>query len=117
MTELTVEQIGNEPIIHARATGPVNVEILLEVYRRTDELRKTMPKNIYRITDLTHIESSFADMMEMIRQAAKRSGSSSTDPTVTLVFVGTNHWVKLFRDALRQGAFGGKETPVFESFD
>lgn len=117
MTNLIVEQIGNEPIIRAKATGYVDVELLLEVYRRSDALRKNMPKHIYRITDVLEMETSFTDMAQMMREAAKRQGSSSTDPTVTVVFVGTSHWVKLFTDAMRQGAFGGKVIPVFDNYD
>jgi hypothetical protein len=117
MMNLTIEQIGNEPIIYAKADGYIDVETLLEVYRRSDELRKNMPKYIYRITELTHVESSFSEMMQVIREAAKQNGSSSSDPTVTVVFIGTSHWVKLFTDAMRQGAFGGREIPVFENFE
>jgi hypothetical protein len=117
MANVRVEQVGNEPIIHAKITGFVDIEVLLEVYRRTAELRVYMPKYIYRITEVTDVESSFSEMMEVIREAAKRGGSSSTDPTVTVVFVGTIHWVKLFTDALRQGAFGGKVIPIFEKYE
>ena len=117
MANIQVQQIGNEPIIHAKITGFVDIDVLLEVYQRTAELRQNMPKNIYRITEVTDVESSFSEMMEVIREAAKRGGSSSTDPTVTVVFIGTSHWVKLFTDALRQGAFGGRQIPVFEDFD
>jgi hypothetical protein len=117
MANVTVEQVGDAPIIHAKITGFVDIEVLLEVYRRTAELRVNMPKYIYRITEVTDVESSFSEMMEVIREAAKRGGSSSTDPTVNVVFVGTSHWVKLFTDALRQGAFGGKIIPVFETYE
>jgi hypothetical protein len=117
MATTQVQQIGNEPIVHAKITGFVDIDVLLEVYRRTAELRANMPKYIYRITEVTDVESSFTEMMELIREAAKRGGSSSTDPTVTVVFIGTSHWVKLFTDAMRQGAFGGKQIPVFEDFE
>jgi hypothetical protein len=117
MAAITVQRIGDEPIIHAKITGYVDLDVLLEVYARTAELRKDMPRYIYRITEVSDVQSSFSEMMEVIKQAAMRGGSSSTDPTVTVVFIGTSHWVKLFTDALRQGAFGGKQIPVFESYD
>jgi hypothetical protein len=117
MASVIVQRIGDEPIIHAKITGYVDLDVLLEVYRRTAELRQDMPKYIYRITEVTDVESSFSEMMEVIKQAAMRGGSSSTDPTVTVVFIGTSHWVKLFTDALRQGAFGGRQIPVFETYD
>lgn len=117
MANVHVEQVGDEPIIHANLTGFVTVEDMVEVFQRTAELRVNMPKNIYRITEVTDVESSFTDMMGLIKEATKRGGSSSTDPTITVVFVGTSHWVKLFTDALRQGAFGGKIIPVFEKYE
>lgn len=117
MDNLTVSRLEGEPIIVAKAWGQGTVDTIVEVFRRTEELRKDMPKTIYRITDVTELQTSFTDIMQMMREAAKRSGSSSTDPTIILVFVGTGPWVKLFTDALRQGAFGGKEIPVFDNFD
>jgi hypothetical protein len=117
MGNVIVTRVANEPIVHAKATGLITIESLLEVYERTSELRVDMPKNIYRITEFTDVQTTFSDMMNIMREAVKRGGSSSTDPTVTVVFVGTIHWVKLFTDALRQGAFGGKVIPVFDNFD
>src|SRR5688572_21236773 len=112
MAEYTVERIPNEPIIHVTIRGHLSIDDVLDIYQRSDELRKDMPKKIYRITDVIDIQTSFAEMMQILKQATTRGGSSSVDPNINVVFVGNNHWVKLFTDAMRQGAFGAKEIPV-----
>lgn len=117
MAEYTVERIPNEPIIHVTIRGHLNLDDVLDIYQRSDELRKEMPKKIYRITDVIDIQTSFGEMMQILKQATMHGGSSSVDPNITVVFVGNNHWVKLFTDAMRQGAFAGKEIPVFETYD
>jgi hypothetical protein len=117
MAQYTVEHVQGEAVIHVTIKGHLTLEDVLAIYQRSDELRKDMPKHIYRITDVIDIETSFTEMMQILKQATTRSGSSSADPTITVVFVGNNHWVKLFTDAMRQGAFGGKTMPVFPSLD
>jgi hypothetical protein len=117
MSEYTVEKVQNEPIIHVTIKGHLSLEDVLAIYQRSDELRKDMPKAIYRVTDVIDVETSFTDMMQILKQATTKGGSSSVDPTITVVFVGNNHWVKLFTDALRQGAFGSKNIPVYASID
>lgn len=113
MSEYTVVRVPNEPIIHVTMRGVITVEDLLDVYKQSDMLRKDMPQKIYRISDVTDVQTTFSEMMQILQQATKHGGSSSIDPNITVVFVGNNHWVKLFRDAMRQGAFGGKQIPVF----
>lgn len=117
MAEYTVVRIPNEPIIHATVRGYLTLEDVLDVYKRSDELRKDMPQKIYRITDVIDVQTTFTEMMQILKQATSHGGSSSIDPSITVVFVGNNHWVQLFTDALRQGAFGSKQIPVFPSLD
>jgi hypothetical protein len=117
MAEISMKRLEGEPIIHVTLKGHLTIEEVTEVYRRTDEMRKDMPKHIYRIADVSEVSTSFTEMMQILKQATSHSGSTSSDYSITIVFVGTNHWAKLFTDAMRQGAFGGREIPIFESVD
>jgi hypothetical protein len=117
MLDIQVFRLGEEPIIQVVLKGHLTVDGAAEVYRQVGELRKDMPKYIYRITDVSEVETSFTDMMQILKQASVRGNSTAMDPTVTVVYVGTTHWLKLFTDALRQGMFGSKELPVFLTVD
>jgi hypothetical protein len=114
MDNLEVTRLEGEPIIITRAKGHITVELILEIYRQSDILRKDMPKKIYRISNYTQADTSFFEMMQIL-QKAMQQGSQTLDPNIKVVFVSTSHWAKLAADTLRQDMFRGREFPIFTS--
>jgi hypothetical protein len=112
-----VSRIPDEPVIIATLRGQIVAEDTQYIFDRTQELRQNMPEHIYRITDVRDATSSFASIIEIIQQGAADRPSSTSDPTVTVVFVGKSQWSKLYIDALRQSEFGQVDIPLFNTLD
>ena len=108
-----VERFTSEPIVIARLSGHITVEDMENVYADTLELfaDDSAPK-IYRITDVRQADSNFGEIMKIL-MAARNAPGSSTDPRIKVIFVGSNSWNKMAREALSRNQFGGVNIPIF----
>lgn len=112
-----VRRLPDEPIIIATLTETIALDDVQIIFQRTEELRADMPSQIYRITDTTDAITSIAEIIRIIKSAADGRSSKTTDPTVTVVFVGKSQWSHLFTEAMKQGEFGKVQIPLFDTLD
>lgn len=110
---MTVEihQVGNEPIIIATIFEPVDMSV--DPIRNRDEsnaIARKFTGKVYRITDFTHFELTFAQLVAGLAEDIKHS-----EPNIVHILVGSGHLVELQRDALKQKQYGGREAHIFAS--
>ena len=110
-----VQLLPDMPVLKAKLTGNVDLETAETLFTKSAELMGDSGEKFFRITDVRDAESTFADMLKVIKQASQGQPGSTTDPRIQTVFVGSNTWVRLYRDAMRQTRFGGEQLPAFES--
>lgn len=109
----TVQRLAGEPIVVATLSGYITVGDILTVYEETARLTEDVIGNIYRITNVLQADSSFGEIMSIIREASRGGRGSTTDPNITAIFVGTSHWLDFARQALSQPQFGGLHLAMF----
>src|SRR5262249_46479405 len=114
---VTVERVPNEPIIVATLEGFVSLDTLKELYLRSVELTGDITGHWYRITDVSALNSSFMEVLKMVREASQGLPASSGDPNLTVVLVGANDMARLFADVLRKPQYGGLEIPIFKCME
>jgi hypothetical protein len=84
----TVEKLPDEPIILVTIDGHLDVAIARQIYAEIAELAQDIEGKVYRITDLRKQTSSFMDTIGVVKEAAKGSPGTTSDPRITNVFVG-----------------------------
>ncbi|RMG88752.1 MAG: hypothetical protein D6712_03035 [Chloroflexi bacterium] len=114
---VTIEKMDGMPVIVATFKGHVDVSMVKYVFNRTAELCEGIEGPIFRISDVSEATSSFVEMLGVIREAGQGGPGSTTDPRIRAVFVGSNQWTRLMRDALQQPQFGGVNMPAFTSME
>ena len=114
---VTVTRLRGQPIIVATVSGRHSLQTMLEVFTRSAELITDSDPFLYRITDFTGVDSTLADVVAMAREARQGLPGSTTDSRFRPVFVGSNAWVKLGHEAMRQPQFGGVVIPIFDTMD
>jgi hypothetical protein len=112
---VTVEQLGDQPIIVATFTGFVDLPTVQEMFRRSAEFKSKLRTPFYRITDVTNIETSLKDLLDIVNEASQGIPGSSTDPDIKGMFVGTNKWVGLFQSTISEAEYGSVSIPAFTS--
>jgi hypothetical protein len=80
------------------------------------ELMQQMTGPIALVIDYRDIQTSFADIMQILRgnQAGKRADMNARMFTI---FVGQDKFVQMYRDAMSQPQFGGVQVPCFTGMD
>ena len=112
-----VSALPDKPVVLATLRGQITLDDAIHIFKRTHELRQSMPEYIYRLTDVREATSSFSEIIQIIRSGAGDLPSATNDPTITVVFVGKSQWSKLFIDAMRQQQFGQVNIPLFNTLD
>src|SRR6185295_4247792 len=113
----SVERLANEPILIASYTGQVVVDDVRHVFERSAELIAADEKVVFRITDMVHSNTDFAEVLKMARVLGSGVPGSTTDPRIRAVMVGRGKWAKLFADTIQQKQFGGFHIPLFKDID
>lgn len=114
---VTVEKMKDEPIIRATVTGNMTGQDAVEIFTRSAEILKTIKGHAFRITDVRKMDTNFADVMDMLKEASKGMPGSTTDPNLSVVMVGPHSLTRFFANAMRQGQFGSANVPVFQEMD
>lgn len=112
---VTLRRIPDEPILIATIKGEVNRKSTLKVYELTEPYLDRIEGTIYRITDVSEVTTSFADMLWVVHNASKAGAASSSDPRIRVTLVGTTAWTIFFRDVLERQS--NVQIAVFDSID
>jgi hypothetical protein len=100
---LKMTKLPNEPIIIATITGILDTDVVSQMYRQTNEIMAQLGlSKVYRISDYTEANISFADLLRVTALAGTDQPGSANDPRITPLFVGTDAMVRLGADVLRQ---------------
>jgi len=113
MMPVTVKALEGQSILLATLTGVITVNCILEMYQLCNELTEGYDGKIYRITDAHKAESTFAEMLGVMKASSSGQASSAADPRITVVFVGTTKWITFAQKTMRQPQFGKIELPAF----
>lgn len=108
----TVEKLPDRQIIIFHYDGIVRIEDALGVFKDTEAFKNEVgEERVYRVSDFTNAESTFTEIMKMLQAATQQAGGTA-DPNVTVVFVGSTAWARLYKDAMAQQQRGGKQIPM-----
>jgi hypothetical protein len=114
MMAVTVEKLPDEPIIIVTSVGQINVTMMREVYAQIAAILDKFEPPLYRITDARNQETSFADMIGIIKEASKGMPGTTTDPRIRNVFVGRDKFAMLARQAYVNT---GSTIPLFDTLE
>ncbi|RMF80240.1 MAG: hypothetical protein D6737_08630 [Chloroflexi bacterium] len=115
---VTVEQVGDEPIILVTVKGHLDVEIAKDTYRRVAEIADTIEGKIIRITDVREQETTFPEMIEIVKKAAGTGmAGSASDKRIMNVFVGRDAMARVARDLMSNEQHGGVQMPMFHTME
>ncbi len=114
-------KLEEEPIIITAYAGEVTAEILLNGYARTAELITRCGAKQYLILDMTEVSTSFAEVMTLLKHQRQTTPGATVDPRLeAMVVVGAGRMLRLYVDALRQGAASplqGATVPMYASIE
>jgi hypothetical protein len=114
---VTVERIPNEPIILAHLWGVVDVSCIREMYTQSAPILDEIGTHTYRITDARDVETTFSDLVQILGKTMAGEPGSTGDARITPILVGTNAWVKMLQESLKQQQYGAKQLAMFETRD
>jgi hypothetical protein len=102
MMSAVVTKLPDEPIILVTIEGHLDVTIARDVYAQIAVLAKEIQEPVYyRITDVRKQESTFIEMLAVVKEAMKGTEGTTTDPRMVHIFVGREKMALLARDMLR----------------
>ena len=107
------ERLPNEPIIVATYDGFITAQDVRDAAATIAEFASTIEGSVYVISDILTATSSFAEVLEILRDQSRGVEGTTTDPRIHVVLVGSNVMGKLFVDAMRQMKNGGVNVPMF----
>jgi hypothetical protein len=110
---ISVQQWEDEPIVVATFEGCIAAEDVRESDRHTTPLFQSIGTDAVLIIDTTRGDSSFVDILNILRQQPELNAAHPFTFEVALMLVGTHALAKLYVDAARQKQFGGVQIPMF----
>jgi hypothetical protein len=113
---LTFAHVEKSPILIMNATGHFTIQDAREMFSHSAEFKKEIGGHMYRISDFTYAESTFTEVLGILRLASNSDlPGSSADPDVSVIVVGDNKWAKLATELLKQPQFHGINIPIFDT--
>ncbi len=99
---VTVEKYPNEPILLVTVDGHLDAPMVRQLYSQIGELTEGMEAPIYRITDVRKQETTFMEMMGIIKEATKDMPGTTSDPRIFNIFVGRDKMTMIARDVMQR---------------
>ncbi len=109
-----VRRLTGEPIIHARFSGHVEEQDVLQMFKLSSELAQDIPGRVYRITETRNIELSFEELLRIVRRMGATTAGATSDPRFRAILVGTQTETHTLSEKAAQD---GINIPLFESVD
>jgi hypothetical protein len=102
MTSFMVERQPDQDknVIVVTIEGVLTVDMVRSIYKQIAEIAETMEGPIYRITDVRKEESTFMDIVRIIKEAGTGAPGTTTDPRIQNVFVGRGKMAAIAKDVL-----------------
>jgi hypothetical protein len=110
---VTVYRLPDAPILIATFTGEVNGDVMVEMFRRSDDLIQDEEITVYRISDFRQATSTPLAILTILKAIVVGGPGSPKDRRINSVLLGDNQWVKIGHDTLMSPAFGGYSIPMF----
>jgi hypothetical protein len=110
-------RLPDEPIIVATLHGRMDKHTVRELFDRTRDLAEGISGRLYRISDFTQVELTFADMASALVEARYGGVGATTDPRLRPVMVAPTNRARLFANIMQEPLFGGVSFPVFETVE
>jgi hypothetical protein len=111
---ISVERLPGEPIIVAKLSGVITPELIVPFFEECTRLAETIEGRVYRISDVSQVQISYSDLMQVLASSIGTPGSS-LDPRFYVLMVGPHAWLQLYTDSLKQ--HGSAFVPIFDSLD
>ncbi len=99
---VSVKRLPEEPIFIVTVDGHLDADMVRELYYEIGELTKDMTPPIYRITDVRKQETTFMEMMGIIKEATQDMPGTTSDDRIINIFVGKEKFAMIARDVLRR---------------
>ena len=113
---LAFDYVENSPILIMNADGHFTIQDAREMFIRSAEFKKEIGGHLYRISDFSRAESTFTEVLGILRLASNSDlPGSSADPDVTVILVGDNKWAKMAAELLKQPQFHSLNIPIFDT--
>jgi hypothetical protein len=111
---ITTEKVDDLPVVISTYSGHITSEEVEVMYQDTERLLSDAGDKYYRISDVTHAETSFPDFIKITTAMTSGRKYGTGDPNLQVVFVGTNQWMYNIRNLAQQK---GIRLPNFDSLD
>ncbi|MEQ8674490.1 MAG: hypothetical protein RIC84_14845 [Aggregatilineales bacterium] len=112
---VTLRQIEGEPILLVTIDGLLNAEMVRKLYENIGKLAQEIDGPVYRITDVRKLETTFAELMGILKEAMKDSPGTTSDKNITNIFVGRDKFALLARDMLKR--INPDNHPLFDTIE
>ena len=114
---VTLEKLPDEPIVIVTAVGLLNVEGMRAIYTQIAKILEKIDPPLYRISDVREQETSFAEMIEIVKEAGRGMPGTTTDPRIRHMFVGRHKFAMLARDFYRNSDPNRLSMPTFDTLE
>jgi hypothetical protein len=113
---ISFDFVDESPILIMNAEGHFSIQDAREMFVRSAEFKKEIGGHMYRISDFSAAESTFTEVLGILRLASNMDLPGSTaDPDVSVIVVGDNKWAKMATELLKQPQFHGLNIPIFDT--
>ncbi len=111
-----IERLPDEPILIVTIEDHIDAEVVRGIFIQTAAMFAQIEGAVvYRIADIRTAKTNFVDVIKIIKTIRSGIPASSIDPRIRGVFVGRNHFARMYADFIRQ--FGGAPIPFFETVE
>jgi hypothetical protein len=114
---VSVTRLDDLPVIIATLEGLMDLSMITKMYNDSAALMLPHEDRVYRLADVRHTDSTFADIMYIVKAASQGMPGSETDPRIRPVYVGNNRWIEMARNSLQLEQFGKVNVPMFHTIE
>lgn len=111
---ITTHKVDDLPVVISTYSGHITPEEVEQMYQDTERLLAEAGDRYYRISDVTHADTTFPEFIKITTSMTKSGKFRTGDPNLQVVFVGTNQWMYNIRNLAQQK---GIILPNFFSLD
>ena len=99
---IITQKVDDLPVVISTYSGYITREEVEQMYQDTERLLSDAGERYYRISDVTHADTSFPDFIKITSSMTQGRKFGTSDPNMQVVFVGTNQWIYNIRNLAQQ---------------
>ncbi len=111
------EFISGYPIVVQTYAGKFDLAVLTDGFNIVTAQMRDMRGVVYMVIDVLKAETTFADMIAVLKQGDHLGERLPHLTDLRLLIVGTNELAKFYVNAARQKQFGGEQIPLFANVE